>query len=932
MPAPTPSREFLAWDDPRPVLERAAERLVELYGDELGEVVVALPGRRAARRLEQHLAPRLRGAAPRLVPVGHLPDELLLPARPFAGRLLRTLLWRDALRGLGSRAAPLLRRPPAAGDDGAWLALAEEVRAVHGELMRELLDFRAGIEPARRLAGEAEAARWEVLELARAAYLKALDARGLDDPHEGRREALRSDRLDGTPRVALVGVAEVSRLVRRLLDLLGTRATLLIIAPRELDEAFDAAGAVVPAAFANRPIELAEDRWQIADGPEDQARRAAAWIAERAPRLARSEVVVGVPDAEVVPHLRRRLLELDADSREARGTPLALTSPARLLAAVAAHLRAPTFASFAALLRHPELLAALRRLDTSLPDDTLARLDAWHAEHVPDLLPGHWPGLDDEDAGRRADAVCVARADAALRQLLGELLGKARPAAAWAAPLAELLGAVWPDELDEQHEDQRLVAGALQELGDTLRQLDALKDDVGELSAAETLALLLRDVERGAVPAAADPDAIELLGWLELPLDDSPALVVTGLNEGRVPASVRGHALLPDALRRELDLPDDEHRLARDAYALALLARARRELLLLCGRRGQEGDPLLPSRLLFLAAPEVALRRAARFGTDEPAVRAPEGGPLVTPPRRRPLLAREPLQRVSVTGFGAYLRSPYGFYLERVLGLERGVDDARELSPAAFGSLAHDVLAVLADPATQRLTEMERLEALLVERLRRLARARFGDTPAPAVTLQLDQLAWRLQGFAAWQARQHEQGWRVTHAEWGPREAFVFEVEGGRLQLSGRIDRIEIGPEGRWRIADYKTGDKGESAASRHGGLKGAAWKDLQLPLYELLTGTLREELERLGARGEPELGFVLLPRERLAADAWWSHATWTRADLDRALAEARRVGGAILREEFEDLGRYATRDEIVAAILGEGLLVQTDDAPEEGS
>ena len=61
---------------------------------------------------------------------------------------------------------------------------------------------------------------------------------------------------------------------------------------------------------------------------------------------------------------------------------------------------------------------------------------------------------------------------------------------------------------------------------------------------------------RRSDPPRSDRAAIELRGWLELPWDDAPALVVTGMNEGMVPASGGSDLFLPDTLRRRLKLDD----------------------------------------------------------------------------------------------------------------------------------------------------------------------------------------------------------------------------------------------------------------------------------------------------------------------------------------------------------------------------------------
>ena len=101
-----------------------------------------------------------------------------------------------------------------------------------------------------------------------------------------------------------------------------------------------------------------------------------------------------------------------------------------------------------------------------------------------------------------------------------------------------------------------------------------------------------------------------MLGWLELPLDDAAGLIVTGVNEGLVPSVGSADLFLPDRLRGALGLEDNDRRYARDNYALNLLAASRR-LKLIAGRRGLDGEPLVPSRLLF-ACEEIEMAERAR--------------------------------------------------------------------------------------------------------------------------------------------------------------------------------------------------------------------------------------------------------------------------------------------------------------------------------
>jgi RecB family exonuclease len=96
-----------------------------------------------------------------------------------------------------------------------------------------------------------------------------------------------------------------------------------------------------------------------------------------------------------------------------------------------------------------------------------------------------------------------------------------------------------------------------------------------------------------------------------------------------------------------------------------------------------------------------------------------------------------------------------------------------------------------------------------------------------------------LKVVALRQAERVQQGWRIHRCEASanPEDHNAgIDVDGKRMGLSGRFDRIDFHPQtGRWAILDYKThGHKPEKKHLKYGE-DGEQWIDLQLPLYRLM-------------------------------------------------------------------------------------------------
>ena len=915
------TRRFL---DPKvPALPSAATLLLEKYRGagilDLRRVIVVVPGGRAGRRLLEVLVEKCESEGlvlfpPAIVTEGRLPELLYTPKRPFASDLTQQLAWATALK----KAPPnvleqVVPHQPQRDDFTRWLQLAAMLSRLHTELAADGIHFGHVAKGEGRHSGYHEKSRWEALRQIQEEYLRILDGLNQWDIQTARIVGIEKKEFQTDKQIVLLGTVDLNRAMRQILDQVASRVTALIHAPEEWTDRFDEYGCLVPAAWTSAEIPVRDEQIERVDGPADQAEAVTRWMASLGGKYRADEIVIGVPDEMLVSQLERQLTQCKIETRWVEGKLLSQTAPYRLLEGAARFAQRRRFSDLAALVRHPDVeewltpqmknaIAAQKKVKRRRAADIPTALDLFYNEQFAaridprriDECQESWPAI-------HALVRCV---DAWLSPIDSE----PQPLSGWIKGLRKVLQTIYGSRvLDKEVPQERYLLKACEHIDAVLESLALVPPELEpKIALLEATQLMLDRLKEAAIAPLPAPNAVEILGWLELALDDAPALAVTSVNEGFVPKSHGGDAFLPDGLRSQLGLLNSARRYARDAYALTVLLASRQELRLIVGHRDAQNSPLVPSRLLFAADEEAACRRALRLfeKIEETPRRNLLAGGLqlralsdfyVPLPKKQEQLVTS----LSVSQFKAYLACKYRFYLQHVLRLEALADSARELDPAAFGSLVHDVLQHFgrAEPSVKTSARPKDILDFVLERLEKLALARYGrDASRSAIRFQIEQARLRLGAFAHWQARQTDEGWQIIYSEDFDKQLECDFLAGeSPIKIRGRIDRIDYHAADRqFRVLDYKTSDLGRTPNQTH--LKSGAWIDLQLPLYRYLVKTVEWEAGKC-IDGDIQLGYVNLPKD--LASMGHSLAAWTPEDLEAADETARGIIRGILAGKF---------------------------------
>lgn len=891
---------FLGWD--APLLSNAVEYLMGNSAGhlDLSDRVCVLPSSFAVARLRQRLQQRatesqLELRLPRIVTTGAIAAQLYTADGTEATEFEQTLAWaRVLLRTPGEKLEALIPNLPSTEAIGTWLEFAAMLRRLHTDLAANLYRFRDVLAES---AAPADQVRWTLLESLHADYLAELATAGVSDPHVARLAAVRNQACRTRRQIVLIGTADLSELQAAMLLQAGASVTALVAAPPDQARLFDPLGCVQTREWLDHQLPIQDSQLVPATDISDQAVATSSLLVEFSRDIPTDKITIGVTDeSQVAPlemQLRHTVVDSDSGTQSAGaentadtdtgisthrhlGWTVAETAVGRLLALTTTYVQRRTWSSLAALVRHADVYRYVSQQLTA--SDSGRRSGRWLPQ-LDQMLANHFPIRVGDALSIQATEqypLAIEVADC-VEDWLVEFKSQQKVSFGdWNAVIAQWLLTLYPDAAAGGPEPTDFAANAESgEINDAdLSVLPAERPTRTQLAATHVVALVERfrtlnshlDVKVDGATALelltarlgelrfnqpASDGCVNLLGWLDLMLDDSEALIVVGLNHPFVPESVSSDPYLPSNVRNKLRLAMNDRRYARDVYAMQLMITTRTQTRFIVGRSSADGTPTPPTRLIAAAQPQDVARRVSRLLNDE---RGPsvvthrwESGPAETAISIPTLPTAAPVTVMSVTSFRDYLACPYRYFLRHVLKQKPIDDSARELAANQFGDLVHGAVESFGESADKDEPDPQRIEEGLIQHLHEYAGRVYGDQAAVAVRLQVAQAEQRLRHVAKAQAQRVEEGW-VTHAveagvdeksvddQGNPKTPAGIAVDGNWMGLRGRFDRIDHHPAtGRWAVLDFKT--HGHKPEKKH--LKGkgadAKWVDLQLPLYRMM-------------------------------------------------------------------------------------------------
>ena len=860
-------RERINVDWSKTPLLGATELLLEKFPVEKGKpldlshVVLVTSTNTGGRRLRESLALEIleRGGT------GLFPPELWTPShfiRPAASENLASdmqcvALWIQVLESvrLESFSALFPKLPEHRGFDWSMMQ-GQEIHGLRKVLVQGGHTFASVVEMDCGL--EYEQNRWKDLQKLEEIWIREIQGNGLIDPIQQQHEMARNPKVpNGIKEVYLLGTTDLARIVEQTLEnwtLQGVRVSVVTFGPESAKEdLFDDWGRTTEC-WSTYAIGLRKEQLHLCLDEEQEAE-------EIGGKLSQAGELNGtglcVADANLLPMMESVCKERQLKTYLPEGIPASRHALLDMLRTVWRLMQRMDFHDVEHLLRF-NLISDWNSREFAVQRRTLfEQLDKLRQERFPETLEAL---LENEKFLSDKELVLIPGLKN-LRDRITQL-----KTGRFSEQITHFLGDLYTEVEISDSLEKSILSHLANAIRGGIAELDALSTKGQTLGAVQQFGLLLDKLSGENVPLPHDAKALELQGWLEALWEPAEDLVLAGAQEGIVPSSILQDAFLPNTLREKLGLMTNEDRHQRDAWQLATLQASRKQsgsLEIYLAKFKASGEPTLPSRILLQGLREELPERVEYLFGDVEDQRSRSAWECPEGLRLRPQVPD--LQKMSVTAFSSYLKSPLLFVLGR--NAEDLDPKKSEMDAANFGSLLHKVLERFARGETAHSEDETVIRDTLQKELRNLCLQRFGSSPSLAIRTQMKVAEERLNLAARQQAEHARKGWRIIDAEKrihsevdasGNPLLQILALDSTKSQqqwipIHGMIDRIDFNQDrNQYCVIDYKTSDKGSTPFQTH--LKKSrrlleilpdyakvevegkehGWQDLQLPLYSL--------------------------------------------------------------------------------------------------
>lgn len=779
----------------KPFLRQFTELLLEKYSSgnilNLSDLIICLPGQKSIRRLQEIIFetnPEISIILPSFCTPGELAEHLL-GVRDFTLRKYQRInVWIKALNNLSGEDLSLLISNQNK-DYSAFLEMAKKLDRIYLELSGARKDFKDLLDVVSTKLSDDNLADWIILDKVLGEYKEQLKNHDLIDQHQYR--------LIGKvhqKKVLLAGCIDLNQITKDILE--NVDDLEVYVNSDEINQAgFDKFGCFVPDFWRTFKIENLD--YKILS---DEYMYPKYLISELENYSGDNQNLTIFNCNEALNGFIVEQAGLaDVNLRANQGTSASSSSFGILISSVIRFYQEDTFSELGELIRHPIILNKLEKLGFILKE-----WDRKQDLHIQ---------LKVNDASLELFKLAVNNSQSFFEDLIS-IDNNQESIIENIEKLEKIIGKI--SELDQNHGE--LFQGAISNLGDLIGE-----DKISFYDFLQLFSAILSEVSQ-------DPEqkenSIDLLGWLEMPLDDAEYAFLLACNDQYIPGDTNQDFYIPNSIRGSLGLPDSEYKLARD-IALLSAKNHSSKLKIAFSKKTMQGDPLLPSRILFAVQDPDLLELLKSFTSIDQiyTYHAKKEFDLNINKSGYDLSANlPPISKLSITSFKELLNNPLRFYFQKLQGLEELDDQKEELDSRDIGNILHTILEsiVRAEIENPKINLKEVAFSITQNHLNNLFKSNVNNN----VFLQHDILYRHINSWLEWQIDWRKGG--NTTIELEKKISFPISVENGVVQVTGRIDRIDFNPVTKeYYIIDYKFKDSETSKVFYK-----EQWYDLQLPLY----------------------------------------------------------------------------------------------------
>jgi len=372
------------------------------------------------------------------------------------------------------------------------------------------------------------------------------------------------------------------------------------------------------------------------------------------------------------------------------------------------------------------------------------------------------------------------------------------------------------DNLSYENDQEKIANAFLYSVFKVINKMISYFSEHKQIDDIKTLQAIYKQViDVAEVSFEGEPlNGLQIMGVLESRVLDFETVIITSVNEGKFPAGKSTNSFIPYDVKKEYGLPTFKEKDAIYTYHFYHLLQRAKNIYLIYNSDSEGFDAGEKSRFITQLEVEKQPNHNLSFQYFNPDVPNVAHQPIVIP-KTESVMAR--LQEIATNGFSpssltTYIRNPIQFYFQRILRISETDEVEENIAVNTLGTIIHGALEELYKPFLGRILTIEdikscfsKVDAEVLNQFKLVYKE--GEIKKGRNLLAFEVAKRNVQNFLKLELDALEEGdiIQIVALE----TTYERTLTDARLPfpvlIKGNVDRIEL-RNGRVRIVDYKTG------------------------------------------------------------------------------------------------------------------------------